>query len=80
MVFVMSMVLLVLLVLGHGGQAVVVWLGGLVFYLGLQFAVLSELFIVLGVCAVDHGRGIALLHDGILCLRGVLLVLVHNEA
>jgi hypothetical protein len=68
------------LVLWHGGQAVVLRLGGLVVvHLGLQLAMLGQLLIVLGgVCAVDNRGGVALLHRGVFCLWGVLL-LVHNE-
>jgi hypothetical protein len=82
MVFVMCMVLLVLLMFGYYRQSMMDCLSGLVLLLdlGLQFAMLGELLIVLRVCAVDNGGGIALLHHGILCLRGVLLILVHNEA
>lgn len=74
------MVFVLLLVLGQAGESMVLWLRRLVFHLGIQLAMLCELFIVLRLCAVDDGRGVALLHDGVFCLWGGLLVVVHNEA
>jgi hypothetical protein len=74
------MVFMLLLVLGQARESMVLWLRGLMVHLGVQVAMLGELLIVLSFCAVDDGRGVALLHDGILRLwGGLLVVVVHHE-
>jgi hypothetical protein len=73
------MVFVLLLVLGQAGESMVFWLRGLMLHLRVQVAMLGELLIVLSFCAVDDGRGVALLHDGILRLWGGLLVVVVHH-
>jgi hypothetical protein len=72
-------VLVLLLVLRHVGQAMVFWLSGLMIHLVVKLTMLGELLIVLRLCTVDHRGGVALLHHGVFGLFRRCLLLVHNE-
>ena len=79
MQLVVLVVLVVLLVLRQVGQAMMLWLSGLMVHLGVELTMLGELLIVLGLCTVDHRGGVTLLHHGVLGLFRCSLFIIHNE-